>query len=386
MSIKTDQAHTSPFPGFQVMPNQPAFYDQTRKTWLVFRYAEVQRVLSDYTTFSNQRGGLDPAQQDNKEGAGTGNATLISLDPPRHRMYRSLVSQAFTPRMVAQLEPRINAIVDTLLDRVINQGHMDVVDDFSYPLSITVIAEMLGVPASDQEQFKIWTEQFFQITSPQAAQAQHELGMYFQHVFDQHRQQPQDDLITALLNAQVDGQHLTEIELNAFCILLLLAGNDTTRNLIANTILCLDQFPEEMTHLREQPELLPSTIEETLRYLPSVRTAPRIAATDTTLDDQPVKAGQWVLPMLPSANRDESVFPNASIFDIARTPNRHLTFGHGIHFCLGAPLARLESKVALTQLLKRLDNIERVRDVALEPVDSPVVYGMKHLPITFKQI
>ncbi len=380
------EAQVPLFPGFQVMPSLPAFYDQTRKAWLVFRYAEVQRVLSDYATFSNQRGGLDPAQQDNKEGAGTGNATLISLDPPRHRLYRSLVNQAFTPRIVAHLEPRIDAIVDTLLDKVIDGGTMDVIDDFSYPLSITVIAEMLGVPTSDQQQFRIWTEQFFEITSPQAAQAQRELGVYFQHIFDQHRQQPQDDLISALLTAQVDGQHLNEVELSSFCILLLLAGNDTTRNLIANTILCLDQFPEAMSQLRAHRELLPTTIEETLRYLPSVRTAPRIAAIDTILDSQEVKAGQWVIPMLPSANRDESVFPRANTFDIVRTPNRHLTFGYGIHFCLGAPLARLESRIALTKMLGRLDQIERIRSIPLEPIASPIVYGMKHLPITFKRV
>lgn len=386
MSTETGSAHVSLFPGFQVMPGMPAFYDEQRKTWLVFRYAEVQRVLSDYTTFSNERGGIDPSQQSNGAGAGTGNAALISLDPPRHRHYRALVSQAFTPRMVANLEPRIIAIVDTLLDRVIDQGKMDVVDDFSYPLSITVIAEMLGVPVSDQEQFKIWTEQFFEITSPQAAQAQNELGAYFQHIFEQHRQHPQNDLISALLDAQVDGQHLTEVELTIFCILLLLAGNDTTRNLIANAILCLDLFPEAMARLRAEPALLPTTIEEVLRYLPSVRTAPRIAAIDTTLDGQPVKAGQWVLPMLASANRDETVFPQAHVFDPARTPNRHLTFGHGIHFCLGAPLARLESKIALRRLLERMDHIERVRDVPLEPVTSPIVYGMKHVPITFKKV
>jgi cytochrome P450 len=385
MSTETNATAVSPFPGFQIMPGQPAFYDEARKTWLVFRYADVQRVLSDYATFSNRRGGLDPAQQDNTEGAGTGNTTLISIDPPRHRLYRSLVSQAFTPRMVAQLEPRIHAIVDALLDRVIETGTMDVVDDFSYPLSITVIAEMLGVPASDQAQFKIWTEQFFEITSSQAAQAQRELGTYFLRIFEQRRQQRQDDLVSALLDAQVDGQHLSEIELTSFCSLLLLAGNDTTRHLIANAILCLDQFPEAMTQLRSHMELLPSAIEEVLRYLPSVRSAPRVIAVDTTLDGQKVTAGQWVLPMLPSANRDESVFSRATIFDVGRTPNRHLTFGYGIHFCLGAPLARLESKIALTHMLDRLGQIERVRSVPLEPVASPVVYGMKHVPITFKK-
>ena len=371
------------FPGFHPLPDRPAFYDEQRQVWLVFRYAEVQRVLSDYGTFSNDRGGLDPAQPRGSTRSTSNN--LIAMDPPRHRLYRALVTQAFTPRTVAQLEPRITTLVHRLLDVVIERGEMDVIDDFSYPLSITVIAEMLGVPTADQEQFKLWTSDFFEITTPAAAQAQRELDTYFRSIFAQHRTTPQDDLISALLTAQVDGQHLTEAELSSFCSLLLLAGNDTTRNLIANALLCLDTFPEAMTQLRAEPTLLSSAIEEVLRYLPSVHTAPRVAAVETTLDGQQVKAGQWVMPMLASANRDAAYFPQPDLFDIRRSPNRHLTFGYGIHFCLGAPLARLESKIALTAMLERLIDIERVQDVPLEAVVSPIVYGLKHLPITFHQ-
>ena len=370
------------FPSFHPLPNRPAFYDEQRQVWLVFRYAEVQRVLSDYSTFSNDRGGLDPAQtQGSNRPVST---SLIAMDPPRHRLYRALVTQAFTPRTVAQLEPRITAVVHDLLDAVIERGEMDVIDDFSYPLSITVIAEMLGVPTADQEQFKLWTSDFFEITTPAAAQAQRELATYFRTIFAQHRQDPQDDLISALLTVQVDGQHLTEVELSSFCSLLLLAGNDTTRNLIANTLLCLDTFPDAMTQLRAELTLLPSAIEEVLRYLPSVHTAPRVAAIETTLDDQLVKAGQWVMPMLASANRDAAHFPQPDLFDIRRSPNRHLTFGYGIHFCLGAPLARLESKIALTAILERLTDIQRSPNTRLEAVVSPIVYGLKHLPITFQ--
>ncbi len=370
------------FPGFHPLPNQPASYNEQRQTWLVFRYSEVQRVLSDYSTFSNDRGGLDPAQQSQGKNR-SGGASLISMDPPRHRLYRTIVTQAFTPRTVAGLETRIAEIVHQLLDAAVERGAMDVVDDFSYPLSITVIAEMLGVPTADQEQFKQWTNDFFEITTPAAAQAQRELDVYFRAIFAQHRQKPQDDLISALLAAEVDGQQLTEPELSSFCILLLLAGNDTTRNLIANAILCLDTFPEEMRQLRTDLTLLPSAIEEVLRYLPSTQTAPRVAAVDTTIDGQAVKAGQWVMPMLASANRDESQFPQPDVFDIRRSPNRHLTFGYGVHFCLGAPLARLESRIALTAILQRLEHIQRVHEVPLEAVASPIVYGMKHLPIRF---
>ncbi len=383
MDVITPEQAFPLFPGFHPLPDQPAFYDEQRQLWRVFRYEEVQRVLSDYRTFSNDRGGLDPAQPRTSERPAS--ASLISMDPPQHRLYRTLVTQAFTPRTIAQLEPRITEIVHRLLDAVIERGEMDVIDDFSYPLSITVIAEMLGVPIADQEQFKLWTSDFFEITTPAAAKAQRELDTYFRAIFAQHRITLQDDLISALLAAQVDEQHLTEAELSSFCSLLLLAGNDTTRNLIANALLCLDTFPEAMTQLRTKLILLPSAIEEVLRYLPSVHTAPRIAVVDTVLDGQQVKAGQWVMPMLASANRDATQFPQPNSFDIRRSPNRHLTFGYGIHFCLGAPLARLESKIALTAILERLADIQCSQRESLEAVVSPIVYGLKHLPITFQQ-
>lgn len=392
VKIVMEQDHTSSsramsaqvqplFPGFHPMPGQPAFYNAERQAWLVFRYDSVQRVLQEYTTFSNDRGGLDPSHKNNASMSERPN--MISMDPPRHRQYRNLAASAFTPRTIAKLEPRIIHIVHTLLDRVIDQGKMDVIDDLSYPLSITVIAELLGVPASDQEQFKRWTEDFFQITTPQAQQAQEELGAYFQHVLEQHRRSPQDDLITALLNAEIDGHRLTDGELVSLCSLILLAGNDTTRNLIGNLILCLDAFPVAMEQVRANRELIPGTIEETLRFLPSVHTAPRLCVVDTELDGQQIKAGDWVLPMLASANRDIAQFPNPDVFDITRSPNRHLTFGYGIHFCLGAPLARLESTITLGILLTRMSTITRVHDIPLQPLVSPIVYGVQHIPITF---
>jgi len=370
------------FPGFTVFPSQPPMFNSERGIWLAFSYADAHRVLNEHTIFSNERGGFDPSAQMPAEMPQI--PLMISLDPPQHRKYRNLVSQAFTPRMVAQLEPRIHAIADELLDRVIERGAMDVIGDFAYLLSVTVIAELLGVPSEDQAQFRVWSDAFFEITSPAAMQAQMEMGGYFFRVLNERRQNPQHDLITALAHAEVDGQQLSDFEIIAHCSLILLAGNDTTRNLIGNAVLCFDSFPQARAQLQADMELMPTTIEEVLRYLPSVHTAPRVAKVDTVLNGVEIAAGQWVMPMLASANRDETQFANPHQFDITRSPNRHLTFGHGIHFCLGAPLARLEAKIGLQKLLTRLHTIQVLRDEPLEAVNSPIVYGVKKLPISFE--
>lgn len=376
----SDQTPPS-FPGFTVFPNQPPMFNAERGVWLAFSYADAHRVLNEHTIFSNERGGLDPAVAMSEDMPQI--PVMIGMDPPQHRKYRNLVSQAFTPRMVAQLEPRIHAIADELLDRAIERGAMDVINDFAYLLSVTVIAELLGVPSEHQAQFRVWSDAFFEITSPAAMQAQMEMGGYFLGVLNERRQNPQNDLVTALAQAEVDGQRLSDFDIITHCSLILLAGNDTTRNLIGNAVLCFDSFPQMRAHLQANMELMPSAIEEVLRYLPSVHTAPRMTKVDTVLNGVAIAAGQWVMPMLASANRDETQFANPHQFDITRTPNRHLTFGHGIHFCLGAPLARLEAKIGLQKLLTRLHNIKVLRDEPLEAVTSPIVYGVKILPISF---
>jgi cytochrome P450 len=379
--MTTNPSSPSPvsFPDFYPTPGRPTFYDQQRQAWQVFRYAEVERVLSDYTTFSSKRGKLDPQDR------GRNSASIVDLDPPRHRQLRSLVTQAFTPRMVETFEPRIIRLAHDLLDAVIDREEMDVMRDFATPLPMRVIAEMVGVPASDLALLRQWSLAAAPMTTPEAVQARNATVDYFITLVQQRHQQPGEDLLSTLLEAQIDGQHLTSFEVVSFCRTLFVAGKETTKNWIGNALACFDQHPDAFAQVQAQPELLPSALEEVLRYLPPVPTFPRVAARDTVLGEQEVKAGQWVIAHMDAANRDETQFAHPDTFEIRRNPNRHLTFGHGIHFCLGAPLARLEAKIALEVLFERLSSIEFMSNAPLEAIVNPLGYGIKSLPITFKR-
>jgi cytochrome P450 len=369
-----------PFPWYRAMrADVPVARDPERGSVSAFRFDDVARVLSDHATFSSQRG---PRGEAPRRALG---ASIISTDPPRHRELRGLVTQAFTPRAVAQLAPRIADIVRELVDAVAPHGRMDVVDDLAYPLPVTVIAELLGVPVEDRARFKRWSDAVVAVGRGARAEADPhgEMEDYFRRTIALRRERPSDDLISALLAAQIDGEQLSELELLGFCTLLLVAGNETTTNLIGNAILCLDEHPDAQERLRASPDLLPAAIEEVLRYRSPVQAMFRTAAVDTRLGDQPVRAGDFVIAWIGSANRDEAQFPEPDRFDVERAPNRHLAFGQGIHFCLGAPLARLEAQIALGALLQRLGPLRRTPEVALEPLGGIVVFGVRHLPIEF---
>lgn len=364
-----------PFPFYSTMrKSQPVYYDPLQDVWTAFRYADVEQVLNDYKLFSSMR---DRQITDTPP-------SILYMDPPRHRQLRTLVSQAFTPRSIAQLSSRITDIVTQLLDQVAPAGQMDIISDLAYPLPVIVIAELLGIPPEDRARFKHWSDAVVDTLTSDDIGPRPEMDEYFLQIIAQRREHPQDDLVSALLDARVDGEHLTQAEIISFCVLLLVAGNETTTNLIGNALLCLDDFPEVMEELRAEPTLIPSAIEEVLRYRSPVQFTGRLATADTLVGGQLIKAGQLVRVVLGSANRDEAQFPNADLFDMRRSPNRHLAFGHGIHFCMGAPLARLETKIALMLLLERFCDIQRVREVALERVSSPVMYGVKRLPMTFR--
>ena len=376
-----EQLH-EPFGWYRTMrAAQPVFKHPEWGGWQVFHYADVSRVLTEYATFSSA------SFDDQSDPIGS---SILQMDPPRHRQLRNIVTQAFTPRMVAQLEPRIAAITHELLDNVAAKGQMDVVADLAYPLPVTVIAELLGIPTELREDFKRWSDAIVEDDEAQSEEERKVLnqeiqGMYgyFTQVLEERRQHPQNDLVSALLAAEVDGQRLTNVELLGFCGLLLVAGNETTTNLLGNMILCFDENPGVVDRLRKNRELVPGAIEETLRYFSPVKAMPRVAKTETMIGDQRIEPGQVIVAWIGSANRDETEFPNADRFDIEREPNRHIAFGHGIHFCLGAPLARLEARVALNAMLDRLPGDWQVADLPLEMVKSFVVFGAKKLPMTW---
>lgn len=353
-------------------PGPPAASQAPRRRpdgWMVFGHEDVQRVLSDHEYFSSEYGSF----------------TLLNTDPPRHRQLRSLVTQAFTPRAVEALRPRIAEIVDGLLEPVLESGTMDLIQDFAVPLPVTVIAELLGIPIEDRARFKIWSDAIV-TNGPDGlsfSQAHAEMGAYFAGLLEERRRAPRGDLMSALLESRIDGESLGYADLLSFCVLLLVAGNETTTNLIGNAILCLDEHPEADAELRRHPDLLDSAIEEVLRYRSPVQSMFRVTKKDAELGGHMIPAGSGVQVWIGSANRDPARFPDPDRFDIRRSPNHHLAFGHGIHFCLGAPLARLEAQVGLGTLLRQLGPPAVDRRGPLQPLVSNVVYGVRRLPVTF---
>ena len=371
----------------QMRETQPVHFDPNWGGWHVFRYADVTRILNDHATFSSDENRYAPVEYRDDTPIGS---SILRMDPPRHRQLRSLVSLAFTPRMVAQMEPRIQEITDALLNQVADKGQMDVIKDLAYPLPVTVIAELLGIPVELREDFKRWSDALVgggEGTTQEEMQAlMQEVGgmfAYFSQVLNERRAHPQSDLVSALLAAELDGEHLSDMELLGFCGLLLVAGNETTTNLIGNLLLCLDENPGTVERLRANRALVPGAIEEALRFYSPVRAMTRYTTTEVTLGEQHIEAGQVIIPWFSSANRDGAEFPDPDRFDIEREPNRHLGFGRGIHFCLGAPLARLEAKIALNTMLDRLPGAWQVADVPLQHIQSFVVFGTKNLPMTW---
>ncbi len=365
----------------EMRTNHPVYRGENKPVWQVFRYEDVSTVITDYSRFSSRPLGAftDSFLQD----------TLVAKDPPEHRKLRNLINQAFTPRAVARLSDRITQITQELLDQVRDQGKMDIVSDIAFPLPAKVIAELLGVPAEDWDIFQRWAR--VDSSDPAVARRdggrmrsmQEEMSDYFSKLLEERRRTPREDLISSLSVAEVDGERLSEHELVNFCTLLLAAGQETTKNLIANAIVCLTDHPETIERLKREPTLMPTAIEEVLRYLPPVWFLFRQTLTDVELSGQRIPANQVILAWTASANRDPSQFPDPDRFDIQREPNRHLAFGHGIHFCVGAPLARLEARIALPMMLKQLKDLQRVEDFPIM-VHAGIVFVIRKLPITFQ--
>lgn len=384
------ELHQDPYPVYRRLRDEfPVHYNPELNFWTLSRYADVFDALQAPDVFISGKG-VAVGIPDLDDGALTaGIPLLITTDRPRHTQLRALVSRAFTPRRVARLEPRVRNIARSLLDNVKGRREFDLVREFSAPLPTIVIAELLGVPAEDQEWFKEKSTAVAQFdpTAPGAREAAAgqigpavELGRYLAEVLEQRRREPRDDLLTALLAAEIDGERLSEPELIGFAFLLLVAGNETTTNLISNAAVLLDRHREQRRLLLDEPARMPRAIEEFLRYDSPVQGLARTTRAPVTLHGVAVPEGGKVLLLFGSANRDERSIPDPERFDVLRDPNPHLAFGFGAHFCLGANLARLEAKVAFEELLARLPDY-RMTESRVQRTCSGPIRGALSLPV-----
>lgn len=375
----SDRLHGDPYPFYDyLLEKVPIYYIDERNLWVASRYEDVNRILKDPLFVREYRNAVPPPpppppQEQQKEEPPSPpsvwkpvnellNNWMLFRDAPTHTRLRGNVSHAFTPRTMERLKPKIQAIADHLAKRMAEESEPDLIASYAFPLPVIVIAEMLGVPPEDRELFKTWSHTFARILeggdrppefAQQASTAAREITDYFRLLIAERRSAPCEDMISDLLAAQQQENALTEQELIATCVLLLVAGHETTVNLIGNGVLTLLNHPEQHALLIERPELIRSAIDEVLRFEGPVQMTGRIASADYEIGGQTIKRGQHVTVMLGAANRDPSQFERANRFDIGRTPNRHLAFASGPHFCLGAPLARMEGEIALAVLMER---------------------------------
>ena len=394
-----------PYPGYAELRQEEPVYrmelQDGRVLWLVTGFEEVERVFTDrrfvkdirrHALSEDELGQLPPTPEAMRPFM----KNLLFVDPPDHTRLRKLVQQAFTPKFVEQLRGRIQEIADSLLDDVEERAagggtrEMDLIDDYAFPLPITVIAEMLGVPASDRQKFSRWSNAVIETdASPEYAE---ELGVqmqefadYLRELFEKKRAEPADDLTTRLVRAEEEGEKLDEDELLAMIFVLIVAGHETTVNLIGNGTLALLHHLDQLAKLKADPSLVESAVEELLRYDGPVETSTmRYAAEEVELGGRVIPRGEIVLAVIAGADCDPRRFARSNHLDITRTHNRHLAFGKGIHYCLGAPLARLEGQVSLGTLVGRMPNLElNAQPGTLVWRPGLIIRGLRALPVKF---
>jgi pimeloyl-[acyl-carrier protein] synthase len=381
----------NPYPTYHRLRAEDPVHHNPLGFWVLTRYEDVLGALRDprfakeaIAAFVAARLGFAPP------GIGL---SMLDRDPPDHTRLRGLVSKAFTPRVVEVLRPHIQQIVDGLLERTETAGSMDLIEDFAYPLPVIVICELLGVPVEDRDRFKqwglaiargldaIWLPPDSGVAARSMA-SRHALSDYFRALIAERRASPRSDMLSALIAAEEAGDTLSEDELLATCILLLVAGHETTVNLIGNGTLALLRHPHELRRLRENPGLIASAVEELLRYDGPVQRTARIPSEDVTVGGRTIGKGEMVLPFIGAADRDPAQFPDPDRLDITRSDNRHIAFGWGIHFCLGAPLARIEGQIAINALLQRMPKLALATDTP-QYRQSLTLRGLSELPVSF---
>lgn len=381
-----------PYPLYDWIRDNDPVHRAPDGNWVIVRYDDASMVLRDprFSTNPAWLGEETKAQISASPVRQVGTRLMMFLDPPDHTRLRSLVSQAFTPKVVEGLRPRIQSLVDELLAAVLERGdgEMDVLSDLAYPLPTVVICELLGVPVADRELFKEWSSDASRLldgylepeAQTQGLTAGMHLAAYFTELIEKRRADPGDDLLSAMIAAEEAGQRLTHEELLTTSTLLLLAGFETTMNLVGNGVLALLQHPEELARWRSDPSLDRSAIEELLRWEGPVHVTARIATTDAEVGGQQIKAGEQLAVVLAAANRDPKTFPEPNRLDVGRKDNRHLAFAAGAHFCLGASLARHESRAAVGTLIRRFPDLELVTEKP-EYRDHFVIRGLKELRV-----
>lgn len=396
-NILDAQFKANPFPFLARLRNSQPVYRTTLpdKTvlWLLTRYEDVYRLLKDERFPKNRRTAMTPAQLRKQPWVPPMfrplERTMLDLDAPDHTRLRQLVHKAFTPRLVEQMRGRVQTLADELLGRVARQGEMDLIRDYALPLPMTLITEILGVPTSDRAKFHKWSQAIVSLDQFNATlrvlPAIWLFVRYLRRFFKLRRADPQDDLVSALIQAEEAGDKLSEDELLAMVFLLLIAGHETTVNLIGSGLLALLTHPAELAKLRRAPALIKPAVEELLRYTaPVFMATERYAREDVTLHGVTIPRGGMTLGVIGSANRDEEVFAHPDELDITREPNKHLSFGQGIHFCLGAPLARLEAQIAINTLLAQMPQLHlKVTPESLRWRRSLLLRGLEALPVAF---
>jgi hypothetical protein len=375
------------------IPDEPVEYLPKLGLWHVYGYPETVGILSDPATFSSNTNRKVPEVRGFTEG------NIVQLDPPEHRKLRSLVSHAFTPKVIANLEPRIAELTHELLDAVDGRDRMELVADLAYPLPVIVIAELLGVPSSDRALFKEWvdnlfaSQQQFSLTEKSAEQdrrmaAALEETKKFTDYLGEHtterRRHPRADLLSRLVEAEVDGERLSDAQVVNFALILLIAGHITTTMLLGNTMLCLDRHPEQAARVRADRSLVPAAIEESLRFFSPFAALGRVTNTEVELAGHAIAQNELLLVWIAAANRDPRQFTDPDRFDPTRDPNPHVAFGRGIHFCIGAPLARLEGRTALNILLDRFPTLRTDPQAPPEFLPSPNMTGVRTLPLLLR--